>query len=209
MCAGNCNGCCDCSGICLPKGPKGDQGEPGTPYVAPVLVNEYFENVEYVSVGASATPTVYSFPSVGYQTLSYTNTSGGDLVLEVNATWKSGQTTILGASEQVDAAIIRTTVAPADVIEWEYLVTTAVAYTLREDATITEVGSGTTETVIASPGGGDIYLAKNFTEVPSIGAMFKKVTLLDGETISLKFKTKNTSSEDFITKAQFYVKELF
>lgn len=213
-CSNSCSSSCSLP-ITIPVGPQGETGSAGptgaagadgAAYVPAVLVNEYMENIETKNIGDNPNAANYDFPSVGYAGLSYTNNTGATLILEVHANWQCGQL-VAGTPADVDAGLIKT-VSAVDSVEWETPLQTTVVYTIRENGSNSIVGIGTAETVKTTAGNHDLYLSEQGAIVEQVGHMFKKLTLLDGESISLKFKTKNVGTDSVITKAQLYVKQL-
>jgi len=145
------------------------------------LFNFYGENIETLEVKDQADPEEYSFPSAGYSTLSYTNSTGVSMDLKVEVSYDHGRT--VGVTPEwyndVRGAIVKT-VASIDTVEYEHLGLNAIVNTV------------------------------NFTLLQKIEnvSFFKKVTLGNNETISLKFRTKDASAPSQLYKAQIMITQL-
>jgi len=212
-----CNCRCDCSssqkgerglqGVPGVQGPPGPEGPEGSGVVN--KINSYAENIESVDLGLLPGPyDVYMFPSVGYQTLSYTNNTGADLVVFAQATWDAQSTTLLQNEVNlwVDGAIIRTTNS-IDTIEWQHEGPFALIGLLMDNTGL-PVNQTTTETVITTPNNRPVEFQFTTGLIPENISIFKKLTLADGETVSLKFKTKNAGAGMVLEQAQFFVQQL-
>lgn len=143
--------------------------------------NFYVENIETVEVKDQADPTEYEFPSAGYSNLSYTNITGVSMDLLVSVSFDHGRS-ISAATDwynDVRGAIVKT-VASVDTVEYEHLGLNAMVGTV------------------------------NFTVLQKIEniTFFKKVTLGNNETISLKFRTKDASAPSQLYKAQMMLTKL-
>lgn len=212
-----CNCKCNCTSQ---KGERGLQGVPGEqgipgpegPAGGGIVnkINSYAENIESVDLGLLPGPyDIYMFPSVGYQTLSYTNTTGADLVVFAQATWDAQSVNVVGSNEVqiwVDGAIIRTTVG-VDTIEYQHQGPFAIIGTLF-DSDGSAVSQTTTEKVVTTSGGFFVEYRATTSLIPENISIFKKLTLVDGETVSLKFRTKNAGAGMILEQAQFFVQQL-
>jgi len=152
------------------------------------------------------------FHPLGYETLSYTNTSGQSKTYKVHASWEKefNDFTVNNSSigNLVDGAIIKT-VSFVDTVEYESKDTSVISVFLFDGLTINDTIriDSTPDTVNTTPG--DLPVEVRFLQgaLPKNANIFKLVTLNDGETISLKFKSKGEDSKSWLVKAQFMVEE--
>jgi hypothetical protein len=186
-----------------------------TTYTVNASAKEFFydDNVQTVSLNSLPTPSVYSFPNVNYSALTYTNPS---LVTKNYKVWVSYDTITAPATANssnitnwVDGAIIKT-VGAIDTIMYQSLGRTLLSGSLMD-------GPNTGDTVNRSSIAPDQVLttAGNTVEfrflngqIPSSTSFFYYITLNAGETVSLKFKTKDVTSPSVLTQAQMMVEEI-
>lgn len=189
-------------------GATGATGADGIDGVPNPKINFYsgFVNNVYVSDNLPD-PTVYSFPA-GYTVNSYTNSTGiardyivhgsFDTMLQVD---NNDQVV-----NHVDGALIKT-VSAVDSVEWEHKGKVTMSLSLFDDATVLDVvdiGTSTNKVYSEFPSGTNVKPVEArfaYTNVPKNVAFFKKVTLNDGESISLKFKTNSSGLLSLLTKA--------
>jgi len=231
-CTGCNDGCNDCKGSCErvvidkrgltgPQGPPGPQGERGFPgtngtngqdgasYVN--KVNSYNEFIGDVDVKDSLpNPAVYHFPP-GYEVLTYTNNTGETKPFIVHGSWDTLLTdpNSFDIENWVDGAIVKT-VAAVDSVEYESLSLIDVSVSLFDGAGVGDTINiaSAPDTVDTAPGGNPTEVRFASASIPKNSSIFKKVFLNDGESISLKFKTKDASSNSRLRKAQLFVNEL-
>jgi hypothetical protein len=166
-----------------------------------------------VSIDPVPDPSIYHFP-VGYNALTYTNTSGVSKTFVVHASYLGtiGLTSLVNtASVQnaLDGAIVTTSFA-VDTIQYESTgARVLLSGHIFDGATpldIVDIGSA--EQVLTTPGGNPVeYRFVNIDGNRSV-AFFKIVTLANGDSVSLKFRTGNTGADAFIAQAQILVTEL-
>ena len=179
---------------------NGEQGEPGICEDCE-KENFYEENIETVSVSTMASPSTWGFPGTNYNTLTYTNTSGTakDYLVQVSYDYGESEGNQSNYSSGVDGAIIKT-VSAVDSVEYYH------------DGEVNFVGN-----LYDGPLSGDVYnialgdpiefrfgVAKFIHNI----SFFKKITLNDNETISLKFRTKDIATTSTLRKAQLFLNEL-
>jgi hypothetical protein len=158
-------------------------------------------------------PTVYHFP-VGYSALEYINTTGATKTFTVHVSYIGtiGITNTVNSADfltMLDGGIITTAFA-VDTVEYEsFGARVNMSGYLFDGPTVVDiVDAGTTETVVTTPGTLPVefrFLEGNATRHVSF---FKIVTLNNGESVSLKFKTANAGDNAFIAQAQILVQEL-
>jgi hypothetical protein len=213
-----CNIChktvCCCEKRISVLGKKGDPGSIGpigpTPVVAAKL-NFYEEKISAVNVKDMASPNIYGFPT-GYNTLTYTNTSGVSKDFIVHAAYDHKAE--INSNNQkienwVDGAIVKT-VSAVDTVEYGNVDRIDVEASLFDGLLVGDAIN------IATPAPNNVTTAApNPVEFRFITyehaknvAMFKKVTLLNGESVSLKFKTKDNTTPSQLLRAQIFVQEL-
>lgn len=178
-------------------------------------LNFYQEAFGLVNVLADpvADPTIYHFP-VGYNGLTYTNTSGVSKTFVVHGSYEGtiGLTSIVNSADLInalDGAIVTTSFA-IDTIEYESTgARVDLSGYLFDGATGGDiVNIASTEQVLTTPGSLPTeFRFLNFDGNRNV-AFFKIVTLADGESVSLKFRTATTGENAFITQAQLLVTEL-
>ena len=151
-------------------------------------INFYQEALGLVDVSLDPVvdQTIYHFP-IGYNGLTYTNTSGVTKSFAVHASFDSviGATTLINTSNvknYLAGAIISTAFA-VDTIQYE-----------SEGAWTEVVGA-----LFDGPGPADLV---------GIGTLEQVITLANGESVSLKFRTTAIAEPANILKAQILVQEL-
>ncbi len=157
-------------------------------------------------------PTIYHFP-IGYNTLTYSNTTGVSKTYSVHVSYIGvvGITDVVNASSfsnQLDGAIVTTSFA-VDTVEYESIgARVALSGSLFDGPNTTDlVNIGTAETVVTTPGTNPVefrFLDGNATRHISF---FKLITINNGESISLKFKSDGTSNA-YISQAQILIQEI-
>lgn len=186
-----------------------------TTYTVNASAKEFFydDNVQTVSLNSLPTPSVYSFPNVNYSALTYTNPS---LVTKNYKVWVSYDTITAPATANssnitnwVDGAIIKT-VGAIDTIMYQSLGRTLLSGSLMD-------GPNTGDTVnrasiapdqVLTTAGNTVEFRFLNGQIPSSTSFFYYITLNAGETVSLKFKTKDVTSPSVLTQAQMMVEEI-
>lgn len=156
--------------------------------------------------------TQYHFP-IGYNALTYTNTTGVTKTFTVHVSYIGvvGINDVVNSSSfsnQLDGAIITTAFA-VDTVAYESIgARVAISGSLYDGPNPTDiVNIGTTETVVTTPGTNPVefrFLDGNATRHVSF---FKLITINNGESISLKFKSDGTNNA-YISQAQILIQEI-
>jgi len=186
------------------QGVQGIQGVAGLN--ASILENFYAEAPDRplsFPVGTS----FYNFPDAVYETLTYQNTAETAKTYIVNVSYQLDGTDIDEASTgcNMNGAIIKTDVSSVDTILWESKNEIDITTSLM-DVLGNEVNSiGGSEVVNTLNGNSIRGIFKTYKLKKDI-SMFKKVTLLPNESVSLKFLV--TGKGDVLRKAQFFINEL-
>lgn len=187
-------------------GADGADGADGVPYAK---VNFYAEFSNQISVSTGLPdPTVYHHP-VGYGVLTYTNSTGSTKDFIVHGSFD----TVTSASNNddfsnwVDGAIIKT-VSAIDSVMWEHLGDIDARGSLYDGATSSDSINIATTNKLLSADLSPVEFRFGSVKIPKNVSFFKKVTLNDGETISLKFKTKDSGADSLLNKAQIFVLEI-
>ena len=180
----------------------------GAPAAKENFYEEFIGDVQ-VNTGLP-NPAVYHFPT-GYEILTYTNTSGvsKDYIVNVSYDVSMNASNTEDPSHWVDGAIVKT-VGAVDSVLYESLGSTDMLVALYDGPTVGDIINidSIPDTVNTTPGNNPVEVRFGNILKPRNISFFKKVTLADGETVSLKFKTKDVSSESLLRKAQIFVNEL-
>lgn len=176
--------------------------------------NFYEETISTLDITTdpSFVPLTY-FQPAGYETLTYTNSSGLTKDYIINVSYESSTLpSVLNESDisnWLDGAIIKTDVSAVDTVEYESLSTTLLSTFLFDG-----LATGDTVTIDSIAPDQVLTTAGNPVEVrflnghlPKNTSFFKKVTLDDTETISLQFKSKDGNA-GWLLKAQMFINEL-
>lgn len=179
-----------------------------TPAVEENFYEEFIGDIQ-VSSGLP-NPAIYHFPT-GYEILTYTNTSGvsKDYIVHVSYDILLNLNNSEDMSHWVDGAIVKT-VGAVDTVQYESLGTMDMLVGLYDGPTVGDIINinSIPDTVNTTPGNNPVEARFGSMVLPRNVSFFKKVTLLNGETVSLKFKTKDVTSESLLKKAQIFVNEL-
>lgn len=158
-------------------------------------------------------PTVYHFP-IGYNALTYTNTSGVTKMFAVHVSYLSiiNPFSILDTEKfynLVNGAIVTTAFA-VDTVEYASIGgrTQVLASLYDGPSNADVVNMGTPETVVTTPSLNPVEFRFSLVDMPKQVAFFKMVTLNNGESVSLKFKTDDPARDAYIQQAQILVQEL-
>ena len=179
-------------------------------------INFYQEAIGNVNVllDPVADPTIYHFP-VGYNALTYTNTSGVTKTFVVHASYESSNptgTSIFNSDEYyslLDGGIVTTAFAVDTVAYESSAARTRVSGSLFNGAGSTDiVNIGSTEQVLTSPGSDPVEFRFLYLDGAKHVSFFKIITLANGESVSLKFKTAVAGVNAYISQAQILVQEL-
>jgi len=204
-----------------PQGPRGVQGEIGpqgaTGPQGPAggagnKIIFYEDNIQSTDISTVPAPAIYNFPTVPYANLKYTNTTA---TINQYKVWASYDTykpvsSINGSDyvNWVDGAIIKS-VGATDTILYESLGITAISaflfWGLLPNNTI---GSGIPIHELVDDQGSDVRFRFLNLTVPRNVSIFQLVTLSPGETVCLKFKTKDSENSAFLQRAQILVEEI-
>jgi len=231
-CKGCNDGCNDCKkscnrvvidkrGLIGPQGPPGIPGERGYPgangtngqdgasYVN--KVNSYTENEEDIEVKDMASPDVYGFPGTTYNLLTYTNNTGATKPFIVHVSYDKFPefTNENKGFNWVDGAII-TNNGGGDVVVKENTDKMNLTVNIFDGVNsidVVDIGVST-EKVQTTPGGNNVEARFLDVDVPMNVSFFAKVFLDDGESVSLKFKTKDNATDSRLVRAQMFVNEL-
>lgn len=186
-----------------------------TTYTVNATAKEFFydDNVQTINLNTVATPSVYSFPNVNYSALTYTNPS---LTTNTYKVWVSYDTITLPASANnsnianwVDGAIIKT-VGVIDTVMYQSLGRTLLSGSLMDGPNVGDTVNRTSiapDQVLTTAGNTVEFRFLN-GQIPSSTSFFYYITLNPGETVSLKFKTKDVTSAAWLTQAQMMVEQI-
>jgi hypothetical protein len=180
------------------------------PVVAKAI--QYLQNVQGINVSTMPTPSVYGFPSVGYATLTYTNPTSTVKVYKVYGSYDTNSETISpnnpGIGNWVDGAIIKT-ITGIDSILWESLGAMSLSgFLLWGPNPGDTIGSGIPIHLLPDNQGSNVNFRFLIGSFPRNVSFFQLVTLNPGESVSLKFKTKDLSSPSNLLAAQLLVEEV-
>jgi hypothetical protein len=153
------------------------------------------------------------FMPVAYSGLTYTNTSGvtKDFIVHVSynteTVWDTSivpPSLVGGITNWVDGAIIKN----AGTLLYESLGRPGIEVNLIDTVTNTVIDSTTPETIVTTPSGNTVDVALTpGSIIPFNTAFFKKVTLNNGESASLRFRSR-TGSKARLLQAQFFIEEI-
>jgi len=177
-------------------------------------INFYQEALALVNVDTDPVPNtdVYHFPT-GYNTLTYTNTSGSTKTFNVHISYDSSLPSSIPNSDTVenylDGAIIKTVVG-VDTIEYQSLAArTKFIANLFDGPSVTDiVDISTAEQVLTSPGANPVEFRFRELATEKNVSFFKRLTLNNNETVSLKFKTAFAGQQAYVSQAQILVQEI-
>lgn len=180
------------------------------PVAAKALV--YLQNVQTVNVGTMPSPSVYGFPSAGYATLTYTNSTPTAKTYKVFGSYDTSTTPISPNNSSfgnwVDGAIIKT-ITGVDSILWQSLGLTSLSGFLYWGPNPGDtIGSGSPVHLLLDNQGDDVNFRFLNGAIPRNVSFFQLVTLNPGESVSLKFKTKDNLTTGNLLAAQFMVEEV-
>ena len=173
----------------------------------------YGEAIGSVNVDDDPVPNtdVFHFP-LGYNSLTYTNTTGVAKDYIVHVSFDSEIPSILNPTSITNliAGGIISTSAGIDTIEWESsAASTQLGVSLFDGPNVTDlVDFSTAEKVQTTPGTLDVEARFTKLSAAKNVACFKRLTLNNNESVSLKFKTLLAGNEAYLIQAQIYVQEI-
>jgi hypothetical protein len=178
-------------------------------------LNFYQEAIGLVDVSLDPVvdQTIYHFP-VGYNGLTYTNTSGVTKSFAVHASFDAviGPTLLLNSNLVINklAGAIITTSFAIDTIQYESegAWTEVVGALFDGPGPADLIGIGSSEQVLTSPGSNAVEFRMLNYDAKKNVSIFKIITLANGESVSLKFRTTAIAEPANILKAQILVQEL-
>jgi len=160
-----------------------------------------------------ADPTIYHFPT-GYNTLTYLNSTGSSKTYTVHVSYIGvvGFNDVVNSASfynQLDGAIITTAFA-IDTIAYESIgARVAMSGSLFDGPNATDtVNFLSTETVVTTPGINPVEFRFIDGSATRHVSFFKLITLNDGESVSLKFRSADSVNNAYITQAQILVQEI-
>lgn len=176
-------------------------------YTPSVKVNEYNEASLITDLGqdASFQPLTYFVPS-GYESLSFTNSSGVEKDYIVHANYDYSSIRLDTDSVPIcwiEAALFTIKGGPIETNEWEHKGLNSINFELYDGLT-------QDDGVYLPPAGSGVYEVRAINSLMIYnGNLMKKITLLDGESIEMRFKTKSADAGiQNLNKAQMFVQEL-
>jgi len=186
-----------------------------TTYTVNASAKEFFydDNVETINIQTVATPSVYSFPNVNYSSLTYANPS---LVAKNYKVHVSYDTITLPASANssnisnwVDGAIIKT-VGFIDTVMYKSLSRPILSGSLMDGANANDVvnRSSLAPDQVLTTAGNTVEFRFLQGQLTFNTSFFYYISLNPGETVSLKFKTKDITSPAWLLQAQMMVEEI-
>lgn len=173
----------------------------------------YAEASGLVNVSLDATPSVYHFP-LGYNTLSYTNTTGATKTFSVHISYLAdiNSTAVVDSNEFYCELVggIVTTVLAVDTLQYESNGgRTQVLASLFDGPTNADVVNFTTaETVVTTPSTNAVEFRYTLAYMPKHVSFFKMITLNNNETVSLKFRSNDSTKDAYLRQAQILVQEI-
>jgi hypothetical protein len=152
------------------------------------------------------------FQPVPYASLAYTNTSGSTKDFLVRVSYDSNIYNIPVINDNyfknhVDGALFKNGIT----LLYESAGVTALEGSLYNGPLASDiVNIGTAEQVLTSPSNDPVEFRFNLPLFPRNVSFFKKVSLANGETVELKFKSFGAvgNTEGYLLQAQFYVEEI-
>lgn len=187
----------------------GATGATGAAGAGGAKINFYAEFSNQISVSTGLPdPAVYHHPT-GYGVLTYTNSTGltKDFIVHGSFDTITTATNADDYTSWVDGAIIKT-VAAVDTVQWEHIGDSFVSASLLDGLLVTDLINISTANKLLSVNTDPVEFRFVTIRMPKNVSFFKKVTLNDGETVSLKFKTKSVATPSLLDKAQFFVLEI-
>jgi hypothetical protein len=170
----------------------------------------YDDNISEIEVSSGLPdPTIYHFPT-GYGVLTYTNTSGvpKDFIVHASYDCKVAPDNVNFLYNVVHGAIIKTVLA-VDSVEYENTEQVNVVGSLMNGPGVGDFvnrnpATDDVETTVGDP----VEFRYQIVDAPYNVAFFKKVTLENGESVSLKFKSPEPGIPSTLLQAQMFVLEL-
>lgn len=182
--------------------------------IEPVVAKDiqYLQNVQAINVGTMPSPNVYGFPSAGYATLTYTNSTATVKVYKVFGSYDTNSATISpnnsAIGNWVDGAIIKT-ITGVDSVLWQSSGAVILSGFLYWGPNPGDtIGSGTPTHLLPDDQGSNVNFRFLNGSLPRNVSFFQLVTLNPGESVSLKFKTKDGATPGNLLAAQLLVEEI-
>jgi hypothetical protein len=179
----------------------------------PGPLNYYSEAITAIQLSSDAgyLSNTY-FQPAPYASLAYTNTSGStkDFLVRVSYDTNIYNVPILNDStfrNHVDGALFKNGVT----LLYESGGVTSLEGSLFNGPLVTDtVNIGSAEEVLTSPSSDPVEFRFILPLFPKNVSFFKKVTLANGETVELKFKSVGAvgNTEGYLLQAQFYIEEI-
>lgn len=186
-----------------------------TTYTINATAKEFFydDNVESVNIQTIPTPSVYSFPTVGYSSLTYTNSG---LTPKNYKVWVSYDTVSLptsvnnsNISNWVDGAIIKT-VGVIDTVMYQNFARPLLSGSLLDGPNANDIvnRASIAPDQVLTTAGNTVEFRFLSGQLTFNSSFFYYITLNAGETVSLKFKTKDITSPAWLIQAQMMVEQI-
>lgn len=186
-----------------------------TTYTINATAKEFFydDNVESVNIQTIPTPSVYSFPTVGYSSLTYTNSG---LTPKNYKVWVSYDTVSLptsvnnsNISNWVDGAIIKT-VGVIDTVMYQNFARPLLSGSLLDGPNTNDIVNRTSiaPDQVLTTAGNTVEFRFLSGQLTFNSSFFYYITLNAGEKVSLKFKTKDITSPAWLIQAQMMVEQI-
>lgn len=179
----------------------------------PAPINYYSEAISPIQLSSDIgyVSNTY-FQPVPYNSLAYTNTSGATKDFLVRVSYDSTNYNIPVQNSNVfknhvDGALFKNGIT----LLYESAGVTTLEGSLYDGPLVTDVVNiGTAETVQTVPGANDVEFRFNLPLFPRNVSFFKKVSLANGETVELKFKSFGPvgNTDGYLLQAQFYIEEI-
>lgn len=171
--------------------------------------NFYVEAISDIKLSSDpAFTNMTYFQPTGYTTLTYTNTSGAEKDYIVNVSYESNTPDFVLAEDvifnHVDGAIVKT-VSAVDTVQYESIGETNILPALYDSLGV-EINLTSTDQVLTDATNPVVVRIKEGT-LPRNVAFFKKVTLKNNESVSLKFRCRS-GEDSLLQKAQMFVNEI-
>jgi hypothetical protein len=180
--------------------------------------NFFNQIVSTVQIKDDLVPSVdvYHFPT-GYSTLTYTHPLGPgtpatfvvQVSYDVSTLFSGTSANNADIGNWVDGAIVKT-VGVVDTVQYQsFAGRTFLSGYLFDGALVTDiVNTVSTDKVLTIPSGDPVEFRFSNGQLNNNISFMSVVTLNPGETISLKFKTKDNTTNSVLTQAQLLIQEL-
>lgn len=156
-------------------------------------------------------PTIYHFP-VGYSALTYTNSTGVTKRYIVTVSYEGTIPLTVDSniySNSLDGAIVKTSFAIDTIVYESGAARTTINASLFDGPTSGDiVNIGTTEQVLTSPGSNPVEFRFTQGDGNKNVSFFTVLSLNNGESVSLKFRTADPATDAYILQGQILVQEI-